>query len=210
MRKVLLVLLVLIVLVFIPNPLYWNIRLVDVLHNFGLKGLHMSGWHPLNLEQCQKNLFEFDDVMKAYGIQYWLSEGTALGAVRDGALIPWDDDVDTGMMESQRDTFIKQALPDLISRGFKVTYVESQAHFFGLLRGNEKVDVDIVSAGGKCRACRTSAAMCKSCDDMRPFLGGMRSVHFLGRDFFVPGNDYLEYLYGDTWGTPIKKKDIVI
>ena len=28
---------------------------------------------------------------------------------------------------------------------------------------------------------------------------------FLGKEFNVPGDDYLEYLYGTTWKTPIKK-----
>lgn len=47
---------------------------------------------------CAKLLQEFDALCKSNGITYWLSFGTLLGAVRHKGFIPWDDDVDLGMM----------------------------------------------------------------------------------------------------------------
>lgn len=38
-----------------------------------------------------------DKICKKYGLTYWLSSGTLLGAARHGGFIPWDDDVDVCM-----------------------------------------------------------------------------------------------------------------
>lgn len=47
---------------------------------------------------CAKLLSEFDVLCQKNGIPYWLNFGTLLGAVRHGGFIPWDDDVDLGIM----------------------------------------------------------------------------------------------------------------
>ena len=34
-----------------------------------------------------------------HGVRYWLDGGSALGALRHGGLVPWDDDLDLSILE---------------------------------------------------------------------------------------------------------------
>lgn len=60
------------------------------------------------LRQYQLYLLEmlndFDALCKKLGVEYWLSQGTVLGAVRHGGFIPWDDDID---VEMRQQDFVK-------------------------------------------------------------------------------------------------------
>ncbi len=57
-------------------------------------------------------LKDIDDICEANGIKYFLCGGTMLGAVRYGHSIPWDDDLDIGMLRKDFDKFRKAALKE--------------------------------------------------------------------------------------------------
>lgn len=57
----------------------------------------------------------FDNICKKHNLNYWLDYGTLLGAVRHRGFIPWDDDIDIGMIREDYNKLVK-VFPDEISK----------------------------------------------------------------------------------------------
>ena len=52
-------------------------------------------------------LLELDKVCKTNDLKYWLDGGTQIGAVRHRGFIPWDDDIDCGMLRVDYEKLIE-------------------------------------------------------------------------------------------------------
>ena len=60
------------------------------------------GYAPrLNADTALRNTRDLLNVLRECGINAWVQDGTLLGLVRDGAIIPWDHDTDTGALVSE-------------------------------------------------------------------------------------------------------------
>lgn len=66
-----------------------------------------------------KNVREFKEIFDKYGIIFWLDWGTLLGAVREGKMIAWDNDMDMGVFGADYDKIIT-SIPEFKKRGFYV------------------------------------------------------------------------------------------
>ena len=49
---------------------------------------------PMDLAAAESNLKEVKQILDQLGVVFLLGSGSCLGATRDNAFIPWDDDID--------------------------------------------------------------------------------------------------------------------
>jgi lipopolysaccharide cholinephosphotransferase len=105
-------------------------------------------------------LLEVDRICKENNIRYFLAFGTEIGAVRDHAFIPWDDDIDIKVMREDYENF-KAAMKANLKGPLKFTEpVDLRPYFFDfvpriinteytlsdseMLQGHPAVDVFLV------------------------------------------------------------------
>lgn len=182
-----------------------SFKLINCFKNDLIKIKHKILNVPLNKKICKENLEKISYILNKHNLTFWLSEGTALGALREGNFIEHDDDVDLGMWYKNYKNF-KKILPILIKDGFTIDKQLLNNTFISLSRNNEKIDIDFTHSDIDCIACKTKNADCKSCNPMLKYLKNMSFINFLGDKYLCPGTDYLEYLYGKNWNIPKKEK----
>ena len=73
-------------------------------------------------------LDELDRVCRENGWEYFLTSGTALGAVRHGGFIPWDDDVDVGMMREDYEQLMRRG-PEVLGQNFALQTHETDRFY---------------------------------------------------------------------------------
>ena len=150
------------------------------------------------------NLEIFDKCIKKIGIFYWLSEGTALGAIREQDVIDNDSDIDIGIYYRDRDVFMSKVVPLLYKHGFKIVR-HDQLTFY---RNGSTLDIDFTGVGKPCRAYKWPVLCDYHINTIKPYRIG----YINNKKYIVPSQDYIKKLYGEKWYIKqnVKPKDITI
>ena len=66
----------------------------------------------IKVEELKKIQIQILDIVDTYcrnnNVNYWIDSGTLLGAVRHKGYIPWDDDIDLGMLRKDYEVFVEK------------------------------------------------------------------------------------------------------
>ena len=180
--------------------------LMTMIYSACIKISHMGGM-CLDVEAARDNLELFADIMERHSIKFWLSEGTALGAIREGRFIPHDDDIDVAINDTDHQRFFNDAFIDLEKSGFVIAKVWNDGNFITFIRRGEALDVDFVKDGRPCMfLSRGKFGLGGTCADVESYITNLRRISFYDRDYWCPSDDYLVHQYGPDWKTPITSR----
>lgn len=162
-------------------------------------------------------LLDTIDVLNKNNIPYWIDEGTLLGIIRDGDIIPWDNDADIGVSGEYAEQVLKlwpQFFPKYIVRKRPMIdkWINSEVRSLKIQTIREKLlkidfHVDIFFKY-------------KHQDMYRWFNGGaykqvnakhfdnLKKIQWMGREISIPSDpeEYLTMDYGN-WRIPDKNFD---
>ena len=94
-------------------------------------------------KKTDPNLITLIKVLTENKIDYWVCHGTLLGIIRDKKLIPWDHDIDIGIIEDKKNRSILQLI--LKQNGFKEikkTFLKNDGMLKFVKTGGREIDVN--------------------------------------------------------------------
>ncbi len=167
---------------------------------------------PMDVAVAEKLLLEAKEIMDRLGVQFFLRQGTCLGAVRDNAFIPWDDDLDLGVivgLNGFTEQSIDPVLAEFRESGYYVQAERSDSLVIStLLKNNMRIDLLFH------RIIKGWVYHWPGIWFPVTLFNQMKETHFIGEKFLVPNppEEYLRIKYGPNWQTPKQlgyAKDVV-
>ena len=96
----------------------------------------------LHLEEIHQALIglldEFDRICREYNLNYSLSYGTLLGAVRHKGFIPWDDDADVNMPRPDYEKFLELAKNGALGEHFCISKDRGKGTYYSFTKLMDK------------------------------------------------------------------------
>lgn len=175
-----------------------------------------------NLEEAEKLLADVITIFESCKVTYWLEGGTLLGLRREGRLLPWDNDLDISVHESElgklsglRNILEKKGFrvrtrrftedSDVFKKGDLRMIKIRTKRFFGMIKGNVCLDIFIKYTKDE----KTFWEIANKVKNVpSKYYTALKNLEFKGKSYTIPKltDEYLTYRYGD-WETPVKDWD---
>ena len=175
-------------------------------------------------------MFNVKEIMESLSINYWIEGGTLLGAVRDKKLIPWDHDIDMGMINKSNDEIKKlikklkntfyvsvktfNNMQDVWNLGkYRVIKVYPKKYFF--LKQDLCLDI-FIYYNGKVPNIKDDVykyvVWGKNAFHKKDFFDNLEQIEFYGKLINAPYTykEFLKLKYGPDWETPKKRWNVAI
>ncbi len=108
----------------------------------------MKQYTPEELTQLHQVLYEIlEEIVRIcdkHNIPYFVIGGTAIGALYDKAILPWDDDIDIGMKREDYNKFLRIASQELKEPYF-LSWIETDPHtpyYFAKVKKNNTLFIE--------------------------------------------------------------------
>ena len=189
-----------------------------------------TNFNPKGEEKAVKLMIDVKNIMENLSINYWIEGGTLLGAIRDQKLIPWDHDIDMGMVNHSND-IIKKMIRHLKKKfyvsiktfsnmegvwdlgKYRVIKVYPKKYFF--LKQDLCLDIFIYYNGNipnMNNEVYKYVVWGKNAFHKKEFFDTLEKIEFYGELINVPSNyrEFLKIKYGADWATPKKQWNVAI
>ena len=157
---------------------------------------------PMDLGDAERLLREAKSIFDAHEITFFLRQGTCLGAVRDGALIPWDDDLDLGSIIGRHGLTADRIEP--VAAAFRANDCHVEVAHEGLYT-SVRIFKYRIRIDWQCyRVLQGTIAHYPGVPFPARLFDDLSELPFLGETYLVPSpvEEYLELKYGADWVTP--------
>ena len=151
----------------------------------------------IDIKVATANLLAIKRILDQAGIEFWLMYGTFLGAYRNNAIIPWDEDTDLAIY-AEDSSLLLGCKEKLIKEGFAFG---SDPIMATVIRGGEHTDFYFFFLEGSERVWQRFRY---PADD----FAILNTINFLNTTWRIFNNPerWLTYTYGKDWRTPIVGK----
>ncbi|MDA1004058.1 MAG: LicD family protein [Chloroflexi bacterium] len=157
---------------------------------------------PMDIGDAGRLLREAKQIFDDHGVVFFLRQGTALGAIRDGALIPWDDDLDLGSIIGMHGFDEPQIAP--VVEAFRAIDCYVEVHPEGLYT-SVKIMKYRIRIDWQCyRVLKGTIAHYPGVPFPIRLFERFEDATIDGVTYRVPSpsDDYLQLKYGPGWRTP--------